>query len=75
MIDFNDVKTKKDGGVYSYYLPDLVKSVIFRLGLIQNHAKLEKLPLTYDLKRQLKSYQYEDRFWLEQIHLNIAAGN
>lgn len=62
MIDFNNVKTKKDGGVYSYYLPDLMKSVIFRLGLIQNHAKLKKLLLTDDLERQLKSYQYEDRF-------------
>lgn len=69
VIDFNNVKTKKESGVYSYYLPDLMKSVIFRLGLIQNHAKLEKLPLTDDLKRQLKSYQYEDRFWLEQIHI------
>lgn len=69
VIDFNDVKTKKESGVYFYYLPDLMKSVIFRLGLIQNHAKLKKLPLTDDLKRQLKSYQYEDRFWLEQIHI------
>ena len=63
-----NVKTKKDDGVYSYYLPDLMKSFIFRLGLIQNHAKLKKLSLTDDLKRQLKRYQYEDRFWLEQIH-------
>lgn len=76
VIDFSHVKTKRESNRYCYYFPDLLKSVIFRLSLIKNYKKLSKLDfdgrkfeLTDEIKRGLKRYKYEDRFWLEEIHL------
>lgn len=76
VVNFNHVKIKKEGNRYCYYFSDLLKSVIFRLSLIKNYKKLSKLDfddnkfeLTDEIKQELKGHKYEDRFWLEEIHL------
>lgn len=63
---------------YHYVLDDLLRSVVFRLVLIKNYQQLDHLDLTgqkftvtVDLKNVLKSYQYEDRYWFEQLSHNV----
>lgn len=63
---------------YHYVLDDLLRSVVFRLVLIKNYQQLDHLDLTgqkftvtADLKNVLKSYQYEDRYWYEQLSHNV----